>query len=132
MEIIVSQMQGRVPVTVFRIEERVNLGNAKELEEKARKAFENGMRDLLIDLTDVPSLTSAGLRTIHAMYQLLSDAPMERSGEVMHRRLASQGVKSPHLKLVNPSPYVLKVLSTAGFDTFIDIYDNIPDAIASF
>ncbi len=38
----VSQMQGRVPVTVFHLQDRVNLGNFAELEATAKEAFNNG------------------------------------------------------------------------------------------
>jgi anti-anti-sigma regulatory factor len=132
MDIIISHMQGRVPVTVFRIEERVNLGNAEELETAARQAVQNGMRDLLIDLTGVPSITSAGLRSLQIIYKLLSDPHLEQTGEVTQMQPGSPSLKSQHLKLVNPSPYVRKVLHTAGFDMFLDIYENLPDAVASF
>ncbi|NTW12368.1 MAG: hypothetical protein HGA30_03555, partial [Anaerolineales bacterium] len=47
----VTQMQGRVPVTVFHIQDRINLGNYKLMEDAAREAFENGTRDLVIDLS---------------------------------------------------------------------------------
>ncbi len=132
MDIIVSQEQGRVPVTVFRVVGRVNLGNAAELEKKAQQAFENGMRDLLIDLTEVPSLTSAGLRALHAIYTLLSGGAPERSDAATPGEPAVKALKSPHLKLLSPSPYVLKVLRTTGFDLFMEIHDSRQDAVASF
>ena len=132
MDIIVSQMQGRVPVTVLRINERVNLGNATALEETARIAFQHGMRDLVIDLTDVPSITSAGLRAIQVINKLLGVGPEEPSPAEAPTPPARESLKSRHLKLVNPSPYVLRVLQTAGFDTFLDIHDNVQDAVASF
>ena len=62
MNIRVSQEQGRVPITVYRLEGRVNLGNADELERMAQQAHADGMRDLIIDLETVTSLTSAGMR----------------------------------------------------------------------
>ena len=132
MDIIVSQMQGRVPVTVLRINERVNLGNATALEETARIAFQNGMRNLVIDLTDVPSITSAGLRAIQVVNKLLGADPAEVSDTTARPPPGGGSLKSRHLKLVNTSPYVLRVLQTAGFDTFLDIHDSVQDAVASF
>ena len=123
MNIHVSQEQGRVPVTVFRLEGRVNLGNADELERMAQQAYDNGTRDLIIDLAEVTSLTSAGMRVLHSIYRLLGvDAP---EGSVHVRR-------SPHLKLLNPSPYVRRVLEIAGYDLFLDIYSDLQEAVASF
>ena len=58
----ISQAQGRIPVTVFQLQDRVNLGNFTELEQAARDEFDTGMRDLVIDLSQTPSLTSIGVR----------------------------------------------------------------------
>ena len=62
----ISQAQGRVPVTVFRLQDRVNLGNFAELEEAAKEAHNNGMRDLVMDLSQTVSLTSIGIRALVA------------------------------------------------------------------
>jgi anti-anti-sigma factor len=123
MNIRVSQEQGRVPVTVFRLDGRVNLGNADELERMAQQAHADGMRDLIIDLEEVTSLTSAGMRVLHSIYRLLGVDASERSTHIQ---------KSRHLKLVNPSPYVRRVLEIAGYDLFLDIYGDLQEAVASF
>jgi len=39
----ISQKEGRVPVTVFHLQDRVNLGNYEELEQTAKDAYENGI-----------------------------------------------------------------------------------------
>lgn len=123
MEIQVSQEQGKVAVTLFRINERINLGNAQELEERGREAYAAGTRNLLIDLSEVESITSAGLRAILAIYKLLGSVSSESGGG---------DPKSSRLKLLNPSPYVAKVLATAGFTSFIDIHRSLDEAVASF
>jgi hypothetical protein len=40
--------------------------------------------------------------------------------------------KSPHLKLLSPDKNVTQVLSMAGFDMFLEIYNNLKKAVASF
>ena len=50
----ISKVEGRVPVTVFQLKDRVNLGNFAELEQTAKDAYEAGMRDLVIDLSQTP------------------------------------------------------------------------------
>ena len=130
MNINVSQEQGRVPVTVFHIQGRVNMGNAQELEQAARTAHANGMRDLLLDLSEVVSMTSAGLRAIHILYKLLDD----KSADSPERVAGSPGAisKSLHLKLLSPPPAIRRVVSIAGFDQFIEIHDTLQEALASF
>ncbi len=125
MNITVSQVQGRLPVTILQPDDRINLGNADQLMSTADEAYRNGTRDLILDLTDVDSMTSAGLRAIIYIYKLLSDTtstPEPRSSVT----------RSTHFKLVNPPKYVLMVLKTAGFDQYLDIYENLQDGIASF
>jgi anti-anti-sigma factor len=114
--VIVSQAQGRVPVTVFQLQDRVNMGNTLELEMAATQAFTAGGRNMVIDLTRVPSLTSAGIRTILILYKMLAEP---------------QG-KIQHLKLVNPTAPVREVLKIAGLLDLIQTYDNLDEAVASF
>ena len=45
----ISQAQGRIPVTIFQLQDGVNLGNYQELEQTAKDEYEKGMRDLVID-----------------------------------------------------------------------------------
>jgi len=88
-----------VPVTVLQLQGRINLGNTKELEQAAREAFVAGGRDMVIDLSKAPSLTSAGVRTIQVIRKMLTDSAMDKTG---------------HLKLVSPTPYLRNVLEVAG------------------
>ncbi len=123
MNIRVAHEQGHVPVTVIYVQGQINLDSAPQLEEAARTEYDNGMRDLLIDFSAATSLTSAGLRALLVLYRLLEDASSDASGS---RR------KSAHLKLLNLSPDLRRVIQIAGFDRFIDIYDDLPTAVASF
>lgn len=132
LNIAVSHMVGRVPVTVFRLEGRVNLSNSEKLEKMAREAHEYGMRYMLMDLSGVPSITSAGLRAILYTYRLLENNPASKSSPASLEPAPELISKSAHFKLFTPSPQVLKVLQTAGFETFIDIFENMEEAIASF
>lgn len=110
----ISNTQGRIPVTVFHLTERVNLGNYKELEQSARDAFDNGMRDLVIDLSRAPSLTSIGIRAIAAIYKLLKTD------------------QAKHLKLAGATPPIREMLGIAGISEFIEMYDTVDQAVASF
>ena len=110
----ISQAQGRVPVTVFQLQDRINLGNFAELEETAKEAHNNGMRDLVLDLSETVSLTSIGIRAI----------------VIIHKMLSTDGGK--HLKLANPMPYIREMLDIAGVTQSIEIYNTVEDAVASF
>jgi anti-anti-sigma factor len=114
--VTVSIAQGRVPVTVLQLQDRLNMGNMAELEQAAREAYAAGGRNLLIDLSKAPSLTSAGIRTIITIYKMLKD-PKDTGN---------------HLRLVCPTPYVRNVLEIAGLLEYIEVYENLDEALASF
>lgn len=113
----VSQAEGRVPVTIFELQDRVNLGNTAELEQAARDAYANGTRDLVLDISKVDSFTSAGIRALLVIYKLFA-------GE--------EGRNSKHVKLVSPTSYVREVLEISGVPDSIEIFDSLEGAIASF
>lgn len=110
----VTQAQGKVPVTIFQIQDRVNLGNYKELEQAAKDAHENGTRYLVIDLSKSDSLTSIGIRALVVIHKMLST----ESGS--------------HLKLAGVIPPIREMLQIAGITQFIEIYDTVDEAVASF
>ena len=132
MEIRVSQWPHRVPITVMQLIGSVHLGNAEQLETTARTAIGNGTHALVLDLTHVPTMTSAGLRVLHVLYRLLGGPSQDKSTATETDARSSPSGKSPHLKLVNPSPVLGKVLTIAGFDTFLEIHDTLEGALASF
>ncbi len=121
----VTQVQGRVPVTVLHLQDRVNLGNVAEVEQAARQAYEQGARHLLIDLADAPSITSAGLRALLIIYRLFEGSePKDEKTEGLGR--------SRHVKLLNLTPEVRMTLQIAGFDRFFESHVDLGKAIASF
>ena len=113
----VSQAEGSIPVTVFELQERVNLGNTAELEQAGKDAYTNGTRDLIIDISKVDSFTSAGIRALLVIYKLMA---------------GDEGKQSKHVKLVSPTKYVREVLEVSGVADSIEIYDTLEEAIASF
>jgi STAS domain len=130
MDVTVSQAQGRVPVTIFRITGAVT--DNQELEARAKEAYAGGARSIVLDLTDVPYMATAGLRALHAIFTLLrADTPQE-SDAATKTGIAAGTFTSPHLKLVKPSAYVLEVLKAAGYDMFLEIHRDINQAVASF
>ncbi len=128
MDITSWRETGAVPVTILQL--KGDLVGEEPLTARARAAFADGARNVVLDLGDVPYISSAGLRAIHTIYMMLrhADAGEKPTAE----GIASGSYKSPHLKLVNPSKNALKALSTAGYDMFLDIHDSISTAMASF
>ncbi|MFO7170154.1 MAG: STAS domain-containing protein [Chloroflexota bacterium] len=130
MEITVSHEQGRVPVTVLHVAGAITSNT--ELEEAARQAYEAGARNILLDLSDVPYMATAGLRALHYIYTLLRTDSPEESDEVVGKGIRAGTYVSPHLKLLGPSARVLEALKIAGYDMFLEIHRDRAQAISSF
>jgi anti-anti-sigma factor len=131
MEIVISHQQGRVPVTVFHVKGDINTETYEQLQAQAQQALKAGTRYLLLDLAEVPYVSSYGIRAISQLFTWLRGASGESEATVQ-QGLRDGTWKSPHLKLLNPSPQVLKVLTTAGVDMFLEIHTDLKQAFASF
>ena len=129
MDISSWQESGQIPVTILQL--KGDLLTEEQLVDKAQAIFQEGARDIILDLGGVPYISSAGLRAIHVIYMLLRSADPQDE-ETAVRGIARGTYKSPHLKLVKPSRNGLKALTTSGYDLFLDIHDSIPKAVASF
>lgn len=129
MEVTTWRENGAVPVTVLQV--KGDLTASEPLVSRARAAFEGGARNMAIDLSQVHFISSAGLQAIHIIYMMLRSADPEEEQSAVSG-IVSGDYKSAHLKLVNPTPNGHKALSTAGYDIFLDIYDNISTAVGSF
>ena len=118
LQISTSTEDGEKSVTVLRLKGSLDANTQSDLEGKAKEAIDSGAQFILLEMSEVDYLGSAGMRAIHAITNLLS--PEDPS------------LRSASLKVVNPSPAAAKVFKTLGFDSFIDIHDSIDEAVAAF
>ena len=128
LNITASQIQGEVPVTILHLSGHLHGDTESELLNQVRQAQENGSKYLLLDLSDVDILTSAGLRAIHNIFNLFTP----QTDRAVIKQHGDEPYKSPYVKLVCPNPDVYYVLNIAGFLQNILIYNDIDKAVASF
>ena len=117
LKISTSREEGEKAVVVMRLNGSLDANTQSALEAKAKEAVDAGAEYLLLDMSGVDYLGSAGMRGIHAITNLLS--PDDSS------------MRSDRLKVINPSPAAAKIFKTLGFDSFIDIHGDIDEAIAA-
>ncbi|MGZ9224404.1 MAG: STAS domain-containing protein [Anaerolineales bacterium] len=117
-KIISEQVQASVPVTVFHVRGWLDSQSEEQLLETARLAYDEGARYLLINMSDLDTLTSAGMRALQKVYQIFT--PKED-----HFKVA-------HLKLCNAPPQIYNVLGITGFLQNIPMYESMDTALDSF
>jgi len=128
LNITASQIQGEVPVTILHLSGHLHGSTEPELLDRARQAQEDGSKYLLLDLSGVQVLTSAGLRAIHNIFNLFTP----QSDRQVIKQHGDEPYKSPYFKLVCPNPDVYYVLNIAGFLQNILIYNDMDEATNSF
>ncbi len=136
MEINVTTQEGKVPVTVVQPHGDIDASNYAELVGKVESLMKGGAQDFVIDLSDVPFMSSAGLAGLHTLAMLLRGeklADPEAGWEVFKSmdRSRSSGMQK-HVKLLSPQQGVADTFDKAGFTLFFEIYTDLKKAVASF
>jgi stage II sporulation protein AA (anti-sigma F factor antagonist) len=96
-------------VLIISVKGRLDAASAGDLESEVRRQVDAGSRRLVLDLTDLAYVSSAGIRVF-----LLAA-----------RKLRGQGT----LLLAAPSPMVRQVFDIAGVDAFVDICETTAAAV---
>ena len=129
MQIVVSQEEGPVPITIFHVKGEIGAHNYAQIQSQVSEAFDSGTRNLILDLSEVTYMSSAGLRALHGIFKIMHP---DTADQELETGMAGGTTKSPHLKVVTPPPDILKVIKAVGFDVFLQIYDSREKAVASF
>ena len=100
-------------VTVFVLEGRIDTQGAVEMDKALQAAVAQGKHKMVLDMTGVRYISSAGLRTL---------------ADVLTKNKQANG----DLKLAALNQRVMRVLQVIGFDNFFSIHEAAQDAIADF
>jgi anti-anti-sigma regulatory factor len=95
---------------------------------RSRQAFEDVTKHLLLDMSELEVLSSAGLRAIQNIFKLFTP---QDDVDVM-REHGDEPYKSPYFKIVCAKPEIYYILNITGFLQNILIYNNLVDATNSF
>jgi anti-anti-sigma factor len=132
MEFKVSTEHGVRPITVIQVEGNIDSASYQEFQSKAEALVTAGSRDILIDLTKVHFVSSAGIRAIHSLFNKLRTYSPDISDEEMRKGINAGTYKSPHLKLLNPSKETATTFEMTGLDMYINIYTDRKKALSSY
>lgn len=118
LKITKEKEQGKVPVTVLLLRGWLDAQSEGQLLSAAQEAYNEGARFLLIDLADVDTLTSAGMRALQKVYKVYTPE--------------DEHFKISRVKLCNAPPQVYHVLGITGFLQNIPNYESRQTAIDAF
>ena len=118
LKITSEEMQADVPVTVFHLRGWLDAQSEGQLLEAARTTYDGGARYLLIDMSELDTLTSAGMRALQKVYQIFTPK--------------DEQFKVAHLKLSSAPPQIYNVLGITGFLQNIPMYESTEAALETF
>ena len=132
MELSVEKIQG---ISVIKIKGDLDASSYLELVNAAQEVYDSGAKNLLLDLTSLAFISSAGLASLHIITKMFrgekSDASDGWETFKSIDRDRGSGMQN-HVKLLNPSDAVSNVLDTVGFKQFFDIFADMDAAVRSF
>lgn len=110
MNVTVSEMRR---VTLVEVNGRVDSTNAGKLGEALNEQIDAGRNQLVLDLSSVEYISSAGLREMVAAAKRVRNS----NGD---------------LRIASPSPRVKEVLDLAGLNMVFQVYTTQVEAVGSF
>lgn len=99
--------------TVVSVDGRVDSNTAPRFEEALKNVFEGGQNSIVLELSGVDFLSSAGLRG-------------------MVSSLKASKSSGGNLVLAAPSTRVVEVMQLAGLTSLFNTYDDVTAAVGSF
>lgn len=110
MNITEREQQG---VVIYILEGRIDSEGAVDLDMALQAATAEGKCKMILDMSQVRYINSAGLRTL---------------ADILTQNKQNGG----DLRLVNLNPKVQRIFQIIGFDKFFAIYGTVDEAIAGF
>lgn len=138
MNITTAQLQGNKPVTVMKLVGELDASCYLDVIAAAKQLYQQGTRDLLLDLSEMTFMSSAGLMALHSITMLMQgkEPPNPDDGwgamhDIAHDVDQTTGFAA-HCKLLRPQPRVAKTLTITGFNQILQLFNDQDEALASF
>jgi anti-anti-sigma regulatory factor len=136
MEITISQEQGRLAVSVIRVTGHLDGQTYQDLIAKAREVVKGGAKNILLDLSDLTYISSAGLVSLHTIALMTrgEEPPDPEQGWSTLKSMdrTRDGGLQKNFKLLNPRPEITNVLEMVGFSEFFEVFTDKQKAVDSF
>lgn len=132
MEIKVTIHQATQPIAIMQLTGEISAASYMEVVNKAQELFNNPARNLIIDLSGVSSVSSAGLVGLHKIALIYSGAHQQVDDDDSRPDFTHNSNARKFVKLLSPQPEVDEALKKAGLKLFFKVYADLDSAIQSF
>jgi len=136
MEIIVSDSQMGVPVTVVELHGALDASNYLQVIDQVKRLYARGVKNLVFDLSDLNFMSSSGIVAMHSTALImkgLRPPDPEDGWNALHAAADVIGDGYiPNFKVVNPQPRVVRTLEVTGFNSWLEVFPSQESALASF
>lgn len=123
-------------ILVMHIQGQLDGDTYTELIQEAQTLYDKNHRHLVLDMTNLRKISIAGLFGLHSVAAIFNgEEPLAPDGGWQTLRTMKHDLdRGPHpqFKLSNPQPQIRRMLSQTGFDSFINVFDDVGTAVASF
>lgn len=136
MNITITKTETPFPVTILHLDGKLEGISYEILIDEAQKLYDAGARDLLLDLSKMTFISSAGMAGLHQVALLFRGErhPGQDQGWAAYRSIdrdRGHGTQE-HVKLLSPTKEVQEVLDLTGFSSLFQIFTGLQPALASF
>ena len=131
MEITVSIREEHEPVAIVAIKGEIDATSFMQLLDRVQEIHGKPAKNLILDLSEVPYISSAGLVAIHKIALVYSGVPHSVAENSAPDFTHSSSARR-HVKLLSPQPRVDEILQTTGLKLFFKVFDDLESAIKSF
>jgi anti-anti-sigma factor len=135
MNIRASRPEGSSSVAVISLEGKLDSSNYTGFIHAAQGLFDDGLRNLVIDMRGLEYMSSAGLMALHTVARMFGksrDGQEETANSYRSIDQKADQTIQQHVRLVGLQPPVLGVLQTAGLSQFFGAFNDLDVALKSF
>lgn len=122
----------RVPVNTITPGGNIDSSTFNLFQACVEEQLTNGAQYVLLNFRDTDYISSAGLRVIHNLFNSLRNLHNDVNDDDLRKQMSAGMYKSPYLKICCLSGTNAEVFRLAGFDIYIEIFDDESKAINSF
>lgn len=129
METTIEQVDGAAPITILALDGELDASNFQDLIATVKRLYDEGTRQLIIDLANLRFMASSGLVALHSIVQVMhGQEPLDPEGgwQALH---SLGGDAQTEVRLAGPQPAVARVLQRTGLDRMFVVHADRHTAI---